>query len=273
MAFIHSPKIVTDGLVLALDAGNVKSYASGSTTWLDKSGRGNNGTLINGPTFNSGNGGSIVFDGVDDYCLLPVDIGNGYAQITSEILFVPLNLTTNKDWKFIIASGDSLTSSPATSVFTMGFNQLTSTVNIPSNFLGLNLWFGVNTGPNSTRVRAIVDNTAWSGYLSGVAVSVNHPNLTVGTPIHITGVYNGVDTVLYVNGSLSATSISQPDGVNRSTTGNLIFDTSSKSVGGSALELPRSTNTQISTFKIYNRALTADEVLQNFNALRGRFGI
>ncbi len=70
MAFIHSPKIVTDGLVLALDAGNVKSYASGSTTWFDKSGNAYNGTLVNGPTFNTGSLGSIVFDGTNDYVSL-----------------------------------------------------------------------------------------------------------------------------------------------------------------------------------------------------------
>lgn len=59
--------IVTNGLVLYLDASNTKSYVSGSTTWNDVSRSRNNGTLTNGPTFNSGNGGSIVFDGVDDY--------------------------------------------------------------------------------------------------------------------------------------------------------------------------------------------------------------
>ena len=67
MAFNYSPKIVTDGLVLALDAANVKSYPGSGTTWNDLSRGGNNGILINGPTFNSGNGGSIVFDGVNDY--------------------------------------------------------------------------------------------------------------------------------------------------------------------------------------------------------------
>ena len=67
MATYYSPKIVTDGLVLALDAANRKSYNSGSTTWYDLSGNNNNGTLYNGPTFNSANSGSIVFDGVDDY--------------------------------------------------------------------------------------------------------------------------------------------------------------------------------------------------------------
>jgi hypothetical protein len=67
MSSIGGPNTVSDGLVLHLDAANTKSYANGSTTWNDLSGNGNNGTLINGPTFNSGNGGSVVFDGVNDY--------------------------------------------------------------------------------------------------------------------------------------------------------------------------------------------------------------
>ena len=67
MAINVRPNIVTNGLVLNLDAANIKSYPRSGTTWRDLSGLGNNGTLTNGPTFNSANGGSIVFDGVDDY--------------------------------------------------------------------------------------------------------------------------------------------------------------------------------------------------------------
>ena len=59
--------IVKDGLILDLDAAKRDSYPSSGTVWNDISGFQNNGTLINGPTFNSSNGGSIVFDGVDDY--------------------------------------------------------------------------------------------------------------------------------------------------------------------------------------------------------------
>jgi hypothetical protein len=59
--------IVTDGLILNLDAGFVGSYPTINTTWYDISGNANNGALTNGPTFNSANSGSIVFDGVDDY--------------------------------------------------------------------------------------------------------------------------------------------------------------------------------------------------------------
>ena len=66
MAFHYSPKIVTDGLVLYLDAGNTKSFQISSTTWNDLSKNKLSGSLLNGATFSSSNGGCIVFDGVDD---------------------------------------------------------------------------------------------------------------------------------------------------------------------------------------------------------------
>jgi hypothetical protein len=65
-------KIVSSGLVLNLDAGNTLSYPGTGTTWTDLSGNSNNGTLVNGPTYSSTNGGSIVFDGTNDY----VNCGN-----------------------------------------------------------------------------------------------------------------------------------------------------------------------------------------------------
>ena len=66
MAFNYSPKIITDGLVFAVDAANKKSYPGSGTTWSDLAGS-NDGTLTNGPTYDSGNGGSIVLDGSNDY--------------------------------------------------------------------------------------------------------------------------------------------------------------------------------------------------------------
>ena len=56
MGLAHSPRIVTDGLVLALDAGNTKSYPGSGTDWYDRSGNGNDGTLTNGPTYSSDDG-------------------------------------------------------------------------------------------------------------------------------------------------------------------------------------------------------------------------
>jgi hypothetical protein len=59
--------IVTSGLALYLDAGNASSYPGSGTNWNDLSGNGRNGTLTNGPTYSATNGGSIVFDGIDDF--------------------------------------------------------------------------------------------------------------------------------------------------------------------------------------------------------------
>ncbi len=61
------PNIIETGLVLALDAADRNSYTSGSSSWLALSGGGNNGSLTNGPTYSSANGGGIQFDGVNDY--------------------------------------------------------------------------------------------------------------------------------------------------------------------------------------------------------------
>ena len=80
------PSMVTNGLVLNLDAGNTSSYIGSGTTWTDLTNSGNNGTLTNGPLFNSGNGGNIVFDGIDDV----VGFGN--------ILNMGLNSWTMSCW-------------------------------------------------------------------------------------------------------------------------------------------------------------------------------
>lgn len=74
--------IVTSGLVLNLDAAKRDSYPGSGTTWRDISGNSNNGTLTNGPTFNSDNYGSIAFDGVDDYVLLPNGLLSGTGDFT-----------------------------------------------------------------------------------------------------------------------------------------------------------------------------------------------
>ncbi len=64
-------ELITNGLVLSLDASYYLSYPGSGTTWTDTSGNNNTGTLTNGPTFDITNGGSIVFDGVDDYVNIP----------------------------------------------------------------------------------------------------------------------------------------------------------------------------------------------------------
>lgn len=86
-------QIVTSGLVLCLNAADKNSYPGTGTTWTDLSGNSNNGTLTNGPTFNSGNGGSIVFDGVDDSTVLPNSstLSAGTGDFTYSAWIYPLS--------------------------------------------------------------------------------------------------------------------------------------------------------------------------------------
>ena len=82
--------IVTNGLVLNLDAANPRSYPQpyNGTTWTDLSGLGNNGTLVNGVVYTGSNGGTLVFDGVDDYAIVPEnDIFNIDTGFTLSIWF------------------------------------------------------------------------------------------------------------------------------------------------------------------------------------------
>ena len=62
MGISYNPRIVTDGLVLCLDAANKRSYPGAGTTWSDLTKNNHNGTLVNNASFNSGNGGGIVLD-------------------------------------------------------------------------------------------------------------------------------------------------------------------------------------------------------------------
>jgi hypothetical protein len=235
MAFVHSPKIVTDGLVLALDAGNVKSYPGSGTTWLDKSGRGNNGTLINGPTFNSGNGGSIVFDGVDDY----VDVNFNLSSIPSG-------------------------SSPRT--YCGWYNTSVSTYgNQTFAYIG---YTGSDVGTIGQRISLTAGNTR-------VAIAFNGLNWGVDT-ISLSG-WNfvsytfdgsiGTDFKIYINSVLQTPSV-------LAGTGSVSVNTLIQTVRiGATRDSSIFQQGNISNFQIYNRALSASEVLQNYNATKGRFGL
>ena len=157
-------KIVTDGLVLALNAADPNSYPGSGTTWRDMSGNGNNGTLTNGPTFNSGNGGSIVFDGADDY----VSCGNS--------LSVQINQGTISAWVRTSSPGSSFrgiitkqynyglfTNNGVLVTYDWGNGQTRSTgINIAdNNWKNVAMTFTTNTGTPSNN--AVI-------YLNGSAV-------------------------------------------------------------------------------------------------------
>jgi len=174
MALAHSPRIVRDSLAFYLDAANTKSYPGSGTTWTDISGKGNDGTLTNGPTFSSDYGGKFNFDETNDY----VDCGNVLSQTayTKSAWFRPESSTRN------IISG------PANHAFWMvgtdntlaaGHQGQWSRVShaVPSGNMLNQWWNGVVTWNNST---------GWVLYLNGVQVDTN--SNTTG-PGGTTGVY------------------------------------------------------------------------------------
>jgi hypothetical protein len=219
--------IVTDGLILNLDAGYLPSYPQNGTTWYDLGPSGNTGTLTNGPTFNSGSGGSIVFDGVDDFI-----VGT---------LVVPAAFTFNVIFK-----------ANSTSQWAPEFNIWP---NYPSGDRGWNIFSMTAGGTTST------------GTYAGTDVATRfHPNDTSGTIIpnqiqNITFTHENGTSKLYRNGSLTHTKPqTAPQNVGQ-TKNYTLFSRPTHSPG----------NLYLAQF--YNRALSATEVLQNFNATKSRFGL
>jgi hypothetical protein len=219
--------IVTSGLVLNLDAANPRSYLPpyNGTTWFNLASSSTNGTLTNGPTYNTSNGGSIVFDGVDDY----VSCGNNAT--------VQINQGTISTWV--------RTSSPGS-----GFRGIITKQNNYGLFTNDGVLVTYDWGNNQTRSTGtnIADNN-WKN----VAMSFT---TNTGTPSN--------NAVIYLNGSAVLTTtikILNNDVEVQLARGGLF--------GGSTQLL----NGRIAQTQIYNRALSASEVNQNFQGTRARFGI
>ncbi len=226
MALAHSPRIVTSGLVLCLDAANAKSYPGSGTTWTDLSVRNNNGTLINGVGFNTSNLGSLSFDGTDDY----VDCGNYQFNTTSGTVDFWFKPTTN-------ITGDAAKRAWG---FTGNFE---ARWNSASGRLSFDLGSSSFTVGHLTTTTSSWSNTTWYNVVMTWDSSITASNV-------------------YVQGVLESVGNTASSEIFTALTGNLHIARSGTEYFDS----------NISNFKIYNRALTAAEVSQNFNALRGRFG-
>jgi hypothetical protein len=267
--------IVTNGLVLNLDAAKTDSYPGTGTTWRDLSGNSNNGTLTNGPTFSGiGKQASIVFDGVDDYADYGTSLGNGWSQITVQAWVKPTTFpNTNFIFEHLVVADDD-SSGGLESVFALIISHNNNTTSLPISFRGNTIHFGIRTSNQGNRLFpiGIPDQPNYLQYLPSLAISVNPIEYALNTWMFLTGTFNGSETKLYINGQFKATSNNQPDGVNRSLTGVLNTSSISRRIGISSLNSSPFTG-NIPTVQIYNRALSAQEVTQNFNALRGRYGI
>ena len=248
MAFNFSPKVVTDGLVLALDAANPRSYVSGSGTWRDLTANSYTGSLINGPTFSSANGGSIIFDGTNDYLSgTNVNLSNTNA-ITVSFFCKILN------YRETIGSANILFE------ITTNFNSFQTGCVVAFGDDSAPLWAG--TFPISVILRG-------SGF-NGSAFNknlVNDLKWHHWTCLFNKGLTVGPETFLYIDG-ISQPYTLYPFTLNQTNNfGNEPFFIGARS-GGS---FP--SNIEMANLQIYNRALSAQEVLQNYNATKGRFGL
>jgi hypothetical protein len=233
MGLAHSPRIATDGLVLCLDAANTKSYPGIGDVWSDLSGLENNGTLVNGPTFSSDNNGSLIFDGIDDY----VDCGT-VSQV-----------------------GSSLTGLTVSVWYKVGANRVGIIAENGTGFDTNTFYLAQENGAN---LSFVVANS--SGHYQRIYGTSSY---TIGNWYNFVGVWSsGLSLLAYINGQDTSQSLLSPFGnlsSVRSGNSNLFI---ARRPGGSL-----NTKGTISQVSIYNRALTVQEIQQNYLATKSRYGL
>ena len=231
MAFSRGPKIVTDGLVLYLDAANPKSYPGTGNVWNDLSGNGNDAILINSPTYNNN---YFSFDGVDDYGVVNSNLKNQINNSTSTTVTVLANVKLIEHVDNVIGWGNA-------------------------NY--------DNDGNRKTWGIYSRSGTLKAGYtggdIAGTEIYNNWYFLTgIFTPTLMTGnKFNG-DTSLSFNSS-SVTSTDTWKNISNS------YDIRIARTS----YWTRHMQTDIAEIKVYNKELSNEEILQNYNATKSRFGL
>lgn len=218
--------IVTDGLILNLDAGFIPSYPKTGTVWYDISGGGNNATMYNGLTYNSG--GWMEFDGSNDYCQINYNGSNMSSWSTGQTISIWMyhNITSGRRNPWNQAYG--------------GYGTWTHEQGGSINYYYGNA--GSNNNPYTALGSASVPTNAWT-----------HMCVT-RTTSSITWYRNGVSTGTHSN----------PYGTLTSTTSNITIGYGYTGVYWQG---------RMAIIQSYNRGLSSSEVLQNYNAQKGRFGL
>lgn len=209
------PEIVTDGLVLYLDAGNPESYPGTGNTWFDLSTSNVNATLFNGPIFDSQNFGSLDFDGSNDYASLNASSFNFSSEQTIMIGLKPEEADSNRRNPYNQAYGGYGTITHETNG-TFNYYHGTSGTN-SSPYQGTNSSFTVNQNEISiisvSRSPSIVKWYKNSSMVSSQANSYPTANNSVNTILIADGYTNNylgkIYFVLLYNKSLSDLEIQQ----------------------------------------------------------------
>jgi len=237
MSFSNGPTIVTNGLVLALDAGDRNSYVSGSTTWIDLSGNSNNNAvLVNGPTFTGSNGGAVVFDGTNDYVTTASNIGISGASSRTVECWIYVDSSTNK------------------SILGYGGN-------------GTGVLFDTLVFSN-TGYLCVIGHYYGSGYDTASTLPSRN-TLNINQWNYVVHMYDGTTASLYTNGVFSNSKEFSTSAGNQLNTTNSTFLIGTGQYTGAYTY----TTGKIASSRFYNRTLSASEVLQNYNATKGRFGL
>lgn len=228
MSLHHSPRIVTDGLILCLDAGNSKSYAGSGNIWRDLSGRNNNVNLYNSPTFsNNDRSGAITFNGTNQY------------GSTDNVLITTSQFTIFLILKIVSFSGSRKGYVGQNDFIEYGYdtpsNQRYYISSVAGGLVGENLINLVDTW-------YLICLTSTSRYGSQ---SNRHVNITNGVEVA-----NLADSL---NGSTSSFF---------NIAGNGIWDAAGNF-----------SNIKLAYLAVYNRGFDRHEVFQNYNSLKGRFGL
>jgi hypothetical protein len=227
------PDIVENGLVLCLDAANKFSYPGTGTTWTDLSGNSNNGTLTNGPTFSAGNQGSIVFDGTNDYVTKTSWISPPTNTFT---IGCWVKFSDNVNDRYLLSFGRDIGGSTGgLALFAYGFNVISDV---------LIFEFGSGIGRVSSRIV---------------------PSLNIWYYLTVTADVTNVK--FYLNGEVKNTSSQGSGAITSSPTLSIGSYVNDSGTPGTYFYAGN-----IAQVSIYNRSLSATEILQNYNATNSRFG-
>lgn len=236
-------KIVSSGLVLSLDAAQLRSYPTTGTSWVDLSGNGYNNTLTNGPIFNSANGGNITFDGSNDYAL-----GNNSlaSKITTAITIIVFAKVPNMNNRVPL------------------FTKYQTT--LPGGYL---LEVGT-TGTLWTRTMRFYaqgnNNASYSSdYRGNVQLSSN-------TVYMFTAQYSPTQSIMKMYYNTTEMTANQAN-ANWTNVINWGAGTNPYYIGAYSPSVGVYGNSNIYNTLIYDRILSITEITQNYNALKSRFGL
>jgi hypothetical protein len=229
--------IVTDQLLINIDANWYNSYKTGNTTWNDISGNFNNATLTNSPAFDTRNGGSVVFDGTDDYG----NFGNLSYNRSNFSVFAWVNYPT------VHANWDS---SIGTKWYTGGGDGSGNEWSLHANG---------QVGPS--QFGATVQYASGGGNYMEI---VGGPIYSANTWYHVGFTWTGGTLSLYVNGVMVASGY----------TANSSAQTTTQPITIATFYNLSSycTNLKLGSFLMYNKALSQTEILKNYNTQKGRYG-